>query len=154
MARFIDDLRNCNFAAGSMNYLDNYPGELQSAKIVVAVSIFDSAALSAIVDTGAPWCIFDPELIATLGIDGDDGYRPESALNIRGTRYEGVLVRAPLTLLADEGDDLTISATIFLPDWNEGDSWYFPNFIGLDGCLNRIRFAVDPVESVFYFGGL
>jgi len=54
------------------------------------------------VDTAAPWCIFEPEV--------GDLLRPQ---------------------LAD---------------------WPGPNFIGYEGLLQRIRFAVDPETNLFYFG--
>ena len=54
---------------------------------------------------------------------------------------------APVRLVADEGEDLDIEATMFLsPDWPGG------NFIGYEGLLERIRFAVDPETNLFYFG--
>jgi hypothetical protein len=40
-----------------------------------------------------------------------------------------------------------VDATIFVsPDWHG------PNFIGYQGLLQRIRFAVDPETNLFYFG--
>ena len=27
-----------------------------------------------------------------------------------------------------------------------------PSFLGLMGCLERMRFAVDPLDNTFYFG--
>jgi len=38
------------------------------------------------------------------------------------------------------------------PILKSGQAWSYPNFLGLDGFLSRIRFAVDPTENVFYFG--
>lgn len=55
-------------------------------------------------------------------------------------------------LLADEGqgESLTLDVTAFLPD----DRWNLPNMLGLTGCLERIRFAVDPANDLFYFGAI
>ncbi len=61
----------------------------------------------------------------------------------------GALYRVPVKLLADEGEPLQMEATVFLsPDWQG------PNFIGYEGLLQRIRFAVDPQANQFYFGGV
>ena len=70
---------------------------------------------------------------------------------IRGMRLEGGLIRLGITLEADEGENLTVEATAFVPDVEEywGD---FPAFLGLTGFLERIRFAVDPNTDTFYFG--
>lgn len=132
-----------------MAYLDHYPGEESSSKIVLSVQIKNSGPIMAVMDTCAPWCIFDPDLLSLLEIDEEDGYRPEKGLNIRGTIYYGALVRVPVTFLADEGIDISVEATVFIPE-REYDSPRY--FIGLDGCLSRIRFAIDPSENIFYFG--
>ncbi len=59
----------------------------------------------------------------------------------------GRLERTQIELVADEGDGLSIDATVFVsPDWS-GD-----NFIGYSGFLERIRFGVDPSDNYFYFG--
>jgi len=51
-----------------------------------------------------------------------------------------------------QGQDLEIEATVFVPTLPPGETWRHPNFIGLSGFLERIRFAVDPEENAFYFG--
>jgi len=58
-----------------------------------------------------------------------------------------------MKLLADVGEDLELQATVFVPDVEE--FWgNFPAFIGLTGFLERIRFAVDPLNNTFYFGSM
>ena len=81
------------------------------------------------------------------------GYIPSARLSIRGISYIGKLVRVKIGLRAERGgDDLDVDATVFVPKLRPGVVWPHPNFIGLDGFLNRIRFAVDPSENTFYFG--
>ena len=72
---------------------------------------------------------------------------------VRGMRLEGSIIRLNMTLPADEGEDLTVDATAFIPDVEEywGD---FPCFIGQLGFLERIRYALDPATDTFYFGTL
>lgn len=100
------------------------------------------------VDTGAPWCIFSPDIGEFL----QDGFEPVSDWLFLSTRlgtFSGVLYRVPLKFAMSEGEPLTINATVFVsPDWSG------PNFIGYEGLLQRIRFAVDPEENLFYFGPL
>lgn len=61
---------------------------------------------------------------------------------VRGALYRGVV-----TIPADEGDSLDVEATVFVsPDWQG------PSFVGYQGLLQRIRFAVDPEMNLFYFG--
>ncbi|MBW4493144.1 MAG: hypothetical protein KME26_08670 [Oscillatoria princeps RMCB-10] len=72
---------------------------------------------------------------------------------IRGMRLPGFVVRLNIRLVAREGEDLNVDATVFVPDsealWGD-----FPSFIGLTGFLERIRFALDPNTDTFYFGSL
>jgi hypothetical protein len=55
-------------------------------------------------------------------------------------------------LQADVGQNLAIPATVFIPELEPGQVWNLPNFIGLKGLLERVRFAVDASENGFYFG--
>lgn len=155
MARFIQPLIASNFATGATRYDDFHPGEEHLARVVLTVIVDGHLTVQAIVDTGAPWCILAPEITERLGMSEHIDYTPEEELLIRGTRYVGNLFRMRIGLLADYGgEDLEVDATVFVPTLHPGESWYYPNFIGLDGFLNRIRFAVDPEESAFYFGPL
>lgn len=44
-------------------------------------------------------------------------------------------------------EQVTLSTRLFVsPDWTG------PNFIGYEGLLQRIRFAIDPEANLFYFG--
>ena len=53
-------------------------------------------------------------------------------------------------MLADEGEDLLVNATIFVPQegWPAGR-----NFIGYTGFLERVKLGMDPQEHHIYFGG-
>jgi hypothetical protein len=59
----------------------------------------------------------------------------------------GSLRRIDLSLVADERQSLEVNATVFV-----SRQWDGPNFIGWNGLLERIRFAVDPSPSHFYHG--
>lgn len=65
-----------------------------------------------------------------------------------------MLQRLPITLPAVEGQGITIDATAFIPapevEWNED----LPCILGMQGCLENLRFAVDPNDDTFYFGTL
>ena len=105
----------------------------------------------AIVDTGAPWCLLDADILAEIEPVQADSL-PTERLSIRGLSYQGRLTRLIVSLRADEGEDVDLEATVFVPILNPDETWNVPNFIGLQGLLSRIRFAVDPAENVFYFG--
>jgi hypothetical protein len=65
--------------------------------------------------------------------------------------YDGELIRHTFELRSEnaEGDQssLEVDATIWV-----GRDWPGPCFIGYNGFLDHIRFAVDPAEKVFFFG--
>jgi len=155
MGRFDSCLFDCGFAIGSTSYEDHYPGDEEQNRIVLSVAPENNkeATTEMIVDTGAPWCILHPELNETWGLKSES-HDPGVPLRIRGQKWFGHLIRANMALLAINGKDLLIEATFFVPLIQPGNTWNYPNFIGLDGFLNRILFAVDPSEKVFYFGAL
>jgi hypothetical protein len=119
------------------------------ARILLRLSLeFLPRPVLAVVDTAAPWCIFEPEVGNLLR----QRFSPDQegiVLNTRLGTLKGSLYRIPVALPADEGQSLEADATVFLsPDWRG------PNFIGYQGLLQRIRFAVDPEANLFYFGRL
>jgi hypothetical protein len=150
MASFSQPLFASGFAVGATRYLDRYLGQ-DDTRIVLIASLAGRVTIEAIVDTGAPWCVLDPglvDLIADLIVDEV----PVAALAIRGVVYTGRLVRVRLGIQVDIGESREIEVTAFVPTLEPDEQWPLPNFLGLSGFLERIRFAVDPAESTFYFG--
>jgi hypothetical protein len=96
----------------------------------------------------------DPILIERLGSTVERLDLTHQPLHIRGFAYSGWFYRVPIRLEASLGQQLEIDATAFVPELLPGQDWPFPNFIGLDGFLSRIRFAVDPATNLFFFGPL
>jgi hypothetical protein len=144
-----NDLLPKDFARGVVGYSDNDPTQTYS-RIVIPVR-FDGLLVAAMVDTGAPYCILDPEAAAALSVD-ESSIIAYDRLTIRGHVFNGGICRLPITLMADRGDGLTIDATVFIPSLEPGQLWTAPNFLGLGGFLERLRFAVDPFQNLFYFG--
>jgi hypothetical protein len=48
-----------------------------------------------------------------------------------------------LTITAREGDEIVLDATVFVPEVEEGEG-NLPSLLGWQGCLERLRFAIDP----------
>ena len=132
------------------------PAKCSPRTTSVTFAVFGSLAnqrepIPFIVDTGAPWCVLNPlefEKIADQAEPIEEV--TDRPLNIRGNSYTGCLCRLSIWLPALLGESLEVDATVFVPD----EEWFYPNFIGLDGFLNRIRFAVDPKNNLFFFGAL
>ncbi|MEM7530653.1 MAG: hypothetical protein AAF639_00635 [Chloroflexota bacterium] len=139
------------FLQGVTTYHDHYRND-SLTRVVLEVYIADSSEeLSVIVDTGAPWCIINPLEIKEIASQVTRLYRP-APLSIRGMIYPGWLYRVPIMIPAMEGEPLIVDATVFVPDLRLDEIWPHPNFIGLEGFLNRIYFAIDPTQNLFYFG--
>lgn len=138
------------FATGVAEYVDKTAGWPNDSRIWLSVMFQDQNAM-AIVDTGAPWVVCSHELAAQIGLTANPN-DIQASLRIRGAKYDGHLVRFELTIPATEGEDLVVQATAFVPDLSSGESWNNPDFLGLAGCLERLRFAVDPGSHLFYFG--
>ena len=138
-----------SFAAGVVRFRDNLVrgAEPASARIYLPIMLGE-LSFDAMVDTAAPWCIFDPLIVGEVLPDLEIVEEPVF-LRTRLGRFRGSLYRGSVKVLAEEGETLEIEAVIFLsPDWTGG------NFIGYLGFLQKIRFAVDPHRNRFYFSSL
>ena len=135
------------FASGRSRFFDEAPGHpSETASVHVQVK-FGGIRVLAMLDTGASWSVLSADLADELGLFDGDG-EPMTVSSRIGT-VQGRLVRAKTTLVADDGDALDIDSTVFV-----SRQWPAGNFIGYTGLLERIRFAVDPQDNAFIFGGL
>ncbi|HEX8906688.1 MAG TPA: hypothetical protein VF771_17690 [Longimicrobiaceae bacterium] len=105
----------------------------------------------AVLDTGGAYLVIDPGVGHRLGLTVDAALGHDRIV-IRGFTVEGTIHRVPVTLSAHTGEPLTFEATAFWPDIPMGAQWTLPTYLGWQGCLERIRFAVDPGEELIYFG--
>lgn len=139
------------FATGMASYSYRPAINDISNRIMLQVSI-EGILVEAIVDTGSPYVICPPYLSEVIGFD------PATAIEsipykIRGIDMRGNLYRVNVLFPAEAGDNLSVDATVFVPNQEWQEAWgEFPAFIGLTGCLERMRFAVDPENDRFYFG--
>jgi len=153
MARFAKLLNDGNFSSGVTYYDDRFPGDEDDYVRVVILVMVAGILAPFIVDTGAPWCVLDPHLAQPQIKNGHADHIKNILYWVRRTPYKGALFRLDLSFQdRATGNLTTVDATVFVPTLTLDDEWREPNFIGLKGCLERIRFAVDPAESAFYFG--
>ncbi|MEP7339980.1 MAG: retropepsin-like aspartic protease [Acidobacteriota bacterium] len=140
------------FATGAAEFDYNpIPGSDVSARLILNVEV-EGQRTEAILDTGAPFLVCSPELAKKISFDPQDALLRHRLL-IRGNLIRGSLHRVMLVLLAAIGENLTLEATAFVPDLDESLAPNsFPSFLGFHCCLDRVRFAVDPLSSTFYFG--
>jgi hypothetical protein len=139
------------FTTGSQPYLFRPALPSDSSKRIIIEIEIHGRRTQAMLDTGAPYLICEPDIAKTLDIDPDACLQKER-LAIRNQLIDGRLHRLDLTITAEEGERLIIDATVFVPD-STVDSWPgLPSIVGLEGCLERVRFAFDTSSETFYFG--
>ncbi len=131
------------FAIGAATY-SYEPPENPKAKLEVLIEGFRT---SAVLDTGAPYFICNPEVAAQINLS--DAIGPKT-LDTRLGKVQGRLYRGTVSFLAQEGNGIEIDATVFVPDSEQWDK--FPSFLGLSDCLDRLCFAIDSSTQSFYFG--
>ena len=144
------ELSGERFSVGRATYLDELPlaaGRSARVYIRIAVEGMDEPFL-ALLDTGAEWSILDREIAESLGLT-DANSQPYTLRHAGGTSA-GKLIRTTVRVLADEGDDLTVEATVFVPDENLA---FGRNFIGYSSFLDQVRLGIDPQQNHIYFGG-
>ena len=143
------------FATGSIPYTYRPIREEEASPRIIVNVLIGDLQISAYVDTGGVFLLCAPEVALHLGLEARNGI-PTPRLLSRGAWLSGVLYRVSLTLPADQGIALTIDATAFVPEQAPHQEWAddFPCILGMSGCLERLRFAIDPVRDTFYFGEL
>ena len=134
------------FATGRAAYLDRDPsGRSQAARIHVNVRFDEDLLILAVLDTGAEWSVVETEIANALGLLEQDG--EAVTLSSRLGQHDGKLVRVSAELVAEEGDSIQVESTVFVCD-----TWPAGTFVGYNGLLERVRFAVDPDSNVVFFG--
>jgi hypothetical protein len=141
------------FATGAIVYAYHPASAWETTPRIIVDILIGGLRTSAFVDTGGIYLICSPSIASSLQFHPDDRLFT-SRLLIRGQWLHGSLYRMPLTFPASTGYSLTIDTLAFLPD--AGDSWFadVPCILGMQGCLERLRFAIDPSYDTFYFGAL
>ncbi len=135
------------FTAGRSRYADRTSGSHEpAAKIFVKIEPESlGGVILAQLDTGAAWSILDTQVADALSLLNGEG--EPARISTRMGPFNGRLERTRVCIVADEGESLSVEATVWVsPDWPEH------SFLGYSGFLERLRFAVDPDDNSFYFG--
>jgi hypothetical protein len=120
------------------------------ARLVLRVTI-EGLATQAMVDTGGLYLFCMPSIVRALHLDAAQALGAQTIL-FRDERVRGTLHRLTLTLLAEDGEDMQLDVTAFVPDASYESVPELPSILGLHSCLERVRFAFDPATDTFYFG--
>jgi hypothetical protein len=141
------------FASGACLYFDHHPDDRSTLPRIVLSLWVGNSRIAAIVDTGGAYFICSPAWAELLGVSLGEPIGTDDLI-IRGYRYRGDLYRTRIQFVASKGESFDLDVTAFVPRLLPGDEWHFPSFLGLQGCLEFLRFAVDPATNTFFFGPL
>jgi hypothetical protein len=141
------------FATGTAPYQYRPATAYETTPRMILEVDIDGLQTEAVVDTGGVYLFCNPTMARRLALTPREALSDVQTILFRGVLVHGRLYRLSLTLLADEGENVTIQVTAFVPEPEEAESWGdMPCLLGLYGCLERARFAVDPPTERFYFG--
>ncbi len=141
------------FATGAIPYDYAPVGSDETPRLLLQVD-FEGIRATALVDTGAPYVVCAPAIARLLDLDSTTALE-QIVLFIRGLRISGSLYRLTLSFPALWGEPLDVETTVFVPAGHSAVDWGdIPSFIGLTGCLELMRFAVDSATETFFFGPL
>ncbi len=108
--------------------------------------------IEAVLDTGGIYFICNSDILSEMEIDPDESLGPQ-VIHVRGGKILGYLFRLQLTFKAEAGmgESLSIEITALV-----SDEWMLPPYLGFQGCMERMKFAIDPTPNneLFYFGVL
>jgi hypothetical protein len=140
-----------SFVTGSQSHVFYAPTPAEpKARLVLRVAL-EGLLTQAMVDTGGLYLFCMPSVVRALNLNAAQALGAQTIL-FRDERVRGALHRLTLTLLAEDGEDMQLDVTAFAPDASYEGVPELPSIMGLHGCLERVRFAFDPVTDTFYFG--
>lgn len=143
------------FAQGASRYRYSPATEGEKTPRIIVGVLIEGISTEAAVDTGGVYLVCDQGIADVLDLDPAGGLGTDKLKLPRAPRpVPGTLHRLYLTLLAEEGENLTLEIVAFVPRLELNELRKLPSFMGLMGCLEWIRFAVDPTTDTFYFGAI
>ncbi len=138
------------FATGVCEYWDSCPGLAEPLPRVYIPFQPEGAEtwFLALLDTGGHFCILSTEVADTIRGGLTHTVQRTSLVTAQG-RIQGQLYRHRIELVAQEGEDFGVEATVLV-----SSDWRGPSVLGYTGMLDRMRCALDPQTNRFFFGPL
>ena len=141
------------FAIGEASYQYRPATAHETHPRVIVDVLVEGLATRAMIDTGGIYLLCNPNLATRLNLNRAKAISNIHSILFRGVLVQGRLYRISVTLLADEGEDVSFQATAFAPEGQDEESWGdLPSILGMHGCLERTQFAINPTSETFYFG--
>ena len=143
---YLKTSNNQIWSTGISDYREDEEIENKTCFVSIKVSLGNDSPIElAFLDTGSEFNVCSFETFESLNLPIDKSN--EIVYSTRFGSLSGYLNRQQFVIHADFGDSLMIEGTFFITEF-----WKFPIVIGWKGCLEKVRFALDPGIKKFYFG--
>ncbi len=144
-----------DFTTGAMLYEYRPATSAETTPRIVLPIVVGKYEISAFIDTGGVFFICPPPLAQKLGLSPEKGIPAQDSIGWRKMSLKGTLHNISLEFLAIEGQGIILEVTAFVPKLpaDQGND-ELPCVLGMQGCLEKMRFAIDPENDRFYFGAL
>src|SRR2546426_310926 len=114
------------------------------ARLVLRV-VLEGLITQAMVDTGGLYLFCMPSVARALHLDAAQALGAQTIL-FRDERVRGTLHRLTLTLLAEEGEDMQLDVTAFVPDASYEGVPELPSILGLHTLIAGVGHKRGDVE--------
>lgn len=122
-------------------------------RILLDITINDVRTTGAL-DTGGVYLVCAPPIASKLSLDLQTADAKDLVLLIRGNRIAGSLHRVRVAIQSPQSSGILFEPLAFVPDDDEPWPVGVPCILGMHGCLERLRFAIDPEHDEFHFDPL
>jgi hypothetical protein len=132
-----------------LHFWTDWPVDHHVLLVAIPAAIGNTSEDAALLfDPASDCCIINAANAMEAGWRGGPGLGTQWLSSRLGT-FEGTIDRLELTFRGFNGESLMIDGT-----WLIIEDWPGPTVLGWKGCLERMRFAVDPMDNWFYFAGV
>lgn len=132
----------CRFD-GQAEYFPEHRAEGRVLMVGVRCRLGDGYEEIALLDTGAEWSVLSSE--AAIAVASHLEHVEPLVMSTRLGKVSGTLCRLPVTLVADEGSDIKLEASVLV-----SDDWTGPLVLGYRGFLANLRISIDPGSRDFH----
>jgi hypothetical protein len=127
-------------------YLTEWPAGDHTLILALSVWIGDSQEQTAmLLDTACNLCVMSATTAAEVGWVSSTRLERRQ-IDTRLGLFTGIIDRIDITFRGFDNRDLVVDCT-----WLIIEEWPGPTVMGWNGCLERMRWAVDPMDNWFYF---
>lgn len=128
-------------------YLTDWPDGAHSLIVALSVWIGDSNEQTCmLLDTACHTCVMSTATAEEVGWEPSSDLE-RRRIDTRLGQFTGLIDRIDISFRGFNDRSLVVDCT-----WLIIEGWPGPTIMGWNGCLERMRWAVEPMDNWFYFG--